>query len=661
MDSSDRPSRRDNTLAGRLRSSNASFVVVVLGVSLLLGLFQIHGSSLGIYGLGLGETDANSGVIEGQPRSIRSDEWLVRTPLVIAQAKNDLPTTIAAGLGDQEAGLIADLPSRSWEAILRPHTLPYHVLPLDAAFATEWWLYFAAQILGVYAAVLAITRRADLGAFAGLLMAASPVSQWWTGSGTYTTIGYGGMAFAAMLWSYEATSRQKRAAWSVAGGLALGAFAVGLYVPWQVGVAITLGATGIAILAPDLRSAETRRSSLQRLASSILVSVAIGAVLFAAFLREHQAAIEAISSTVYPGQRNAVEGGTARVQLLLSGPLDRYSSGQAGGVVNATNQSENSSGILFVIPVAVAAFAASLLHPNIKDRSFTALKGVLVAFGILVGWALLPVPSGMGQFLLLSRVQTERVVHPLAFVSVLSLALLIAVLRDRNIVLPSRVVAVAAAMFVAPYAWIAGSYSVEGVLVATKPAALYLFVLAAGVALTLAVPKRSFGLFVLLAFAFWQASAINPLQRGTEPLTANDLALAIERIAGDEPANSGWVLFGGDAIIQGIVTATGVDLISAVSTYPDASAWQVLDPDAANEDAWNRYARVSFIPGAPGSAAVFTLPTPDSLTVTVDPCAAELETLGIDYVAVVNQGPLPCGEVIDIVDLGPWIIEIYAT
>jgi hypothetical protein len=64
------------------------FPLAVFVVLMTFTAFGISGSSTPLLA-----TDAGSGdsVVFGLPRSIRSDEWIVHTPMVISQVENNLP------------------------------------------------------------------------------------------------------------------------------------------------------------------------------------------------------------------------------------------------------------------------------------------------------------------------------------------------------------------------------------------------------------------------------------------------------------------------------------------------------------------------------------------------------------------------------------------
>ncbi|MFW2382253.1 MAG: DUF7657 domain-containing protein, partial [Acidimicrobiales bacterium] len=609
----------------------ATFTLVAV-----LGSLSIHGSSIGIYD----DTadDDPAGLLYGRPRPIRSDEWFVRTPWVIAQDQLGLPDRSSGGVGSHDAAIIADLPVEGWEVVIKPHLIPYRLFDGGQALAFEWWILHGLQFLGVYALLLALTKSPGLSSAGGLLVTLSPITQWWTGPGTYTTIGYASLATALTLWAYRSERVLPRSLLAIGAGVCLGAFAAGLYVPWQVTTMLVTGAVALAVVGPDILDSTTRRHALVRLAQTAVPAVAIGGAITAAFLASHREAIETIASTVYPGQRT-VGGGGVDLRWVLSGPFDLFASAPLQTTVNGTNQSENSSGMIFAIPVAAAlitAGAGGVRAPSPSSAPLRAVLGVCAAFG---AWALLPLPSVVGAPLLLNRVPPERVIHGLAFGSVIALILAIDHLRTSGVSLSARQVSGGLLAFAVPSVLVAVTYGVGGVTVNPLTAAALLAVVAVGIGYCLQQPNRRLGLTVLVIFSLLQASQINPLQVGVEPITDARLSNEVRELAFTAEPETGWVVFSADRpvrdelILNGLVTATGVNHVSGVSPFPDHDAWRTLDPEGRYENAWNRYGRVSFVAGSPGTDPIVELSAFDAIQVTIDPCDQILtDSLNVGFV-----------------------------
>lgn len=640
-----------------LRASRGAWIfpaVVMLAV-LVLGLLRLSGSSLSIYATGLGATEDEAGVLAGPARNIRSDEWNVRTPWVLRQAELGFPDEVPSAVGTHDVTVLADLPTSGWEAILRPHTLAYRFLDVSRAFAVEWWTYHAVQLLGVYALLLALTRRPLLSALGSSLVTFSPATQWWAAPGTFATVGYGCLTAALVLWAVGAARPAARLALAVAAGWAAACFLVALYVPWLIGTALVVGPVVAGALVARLADPVGRRRTLRALAVVVPVSGVIAAGLFGAFLLGHRDAVRAISGTVYPGDQAEQQAGTGSPPALLGGAFDYFASGTRVEAVNDTNQSENASGLLLLLPVAVACAAHAARGRFRASPAAYPLIGSLMGGGVLLAWTVLPVPGWAGGLALLTRIPPQRLFLPVALASAVAVALLANYHLSSGKRLGPAPLLAGTGAFAAVQLWAASDYTVDGSGINLGLATLFVLVVVAGTGLALG-PRPVVGLAVLAGFCLWQASFIHPLQRGTDPLTDGPVRNMVERVAAGRPA-SGWIVFGGDPLLLGTLTAAGINTLSAISPYPDADAWRVLDPAGEFEDVWNRYTRVSFfaVAGEPN----FKLLQPDSITVTVDPCDAKLANLGVEFLIAQNAELTGCVQPVDELPYGEGYLKVY--
>src|SRR6185295_13851175 len=103
-----------NTLR-RLQNSIWFFPAILLLPLLLLTIFKISGSSIGVYNNILyAKTQPAPGLLLNKPREVRSDEWVVNTPMTIAQAQNGyarVNTNIGNG---QDMSVVLDVPTKDW-------------------------------------------------------------------------------------------------------------------------------------------------------------------------------------------------------------------------------------------------------------------------------------------------------------------------------------------------------------------------------------------------------------------------------------------------------------------------------------------------------------------------------------------------------------------
>jgi hypothetical protein len=615
------------------------FPLIVVLATVVLGSLKLTQSSVSIYG----PKGEDRGLVAGRARPLRTDEWLVRTPLVARQVELGLPRDDQMGVGKHDMTVTNDLPTGGWDVLVRPHLLPYHVFGIERAFAFEWWIVLLAlPAIGLYTLALVLGVRPLTAALVAMIVILSPVVQWWTVTSTGTTIGYALLAGAALIVATRVRSRYARVAFAAVAGWLAACLVCVVYPPWAVPMFLIGGVTAAAAISASYPEREARRAWWRRLLVIVGVAAAVGGVLVVAFALAHRDAFEAIANAVYPGQRRSM-GGTGDLSLIFGAPFDLLQSTKSLAVVtvNGVNQSEASAGLFTVFAVAAALIAdpsRSFLRPW---RNRAVLFAVLGVASLLLAWYVLPIPAGVGRLLLLDRVPTERVPLPLAAACALLFALFIDVYRRPGERMHPRALAAGTIAFLVPTLWAGWQLRVDG-----KPVPhweVLLLALAATAGVALALSGRQVGLWLLVALFAVAAATVNPLQHGLSPLTDGSAA-NLGRTLRARP-DTGTVIFlvpRGEVTAIGGLTASGVPLLSGVNEYPNAAAWRVLDPDGASRNAWDRYNTAIWVPAPPGSTPGFRLSPPAALAVSVDPCDPRLAKLGVR--TIVSDDPLtdPC-------------------
>lgn len=638
-----------------------AFPVVAAVLVVVLGSCKVSFSSIGMYAYSDGELGDDSGVVLGEPRGIRSDEWFVRTPWVVRQASNGFATTVVAGVGEHDVALISELPISSWQTLTSPASLYYRVLDVERAVAFEWMTWLAVLAVGVYALVHAMTRRIGLAVFGGLTMVASPVAQWWTVCATYTIIGYATLSGAALIWAVRSPSARRRWALTVAGGLLLAFSTASMYLPWIIGVMVGLVPIVVAAMWSAVGAGVPWRDRVRRLAPVLVPAGAIAAVIFGAVLLSYSSVAEAMTATIYPGERTDVEGGTVPAATILGAPLDYFASRPGAPIVNGFNQSENASGLFLLLPAGLALFALAQRsqgsttgtdetdetdEPSADEPSAHELTAPMwasmISGAVLAAWMWLPLPAWIGTLVGFNRVPAQRLMLPATLVGIVAFALVLARLERSGRPLSFGSAAFVGGVVVAIHGWAAGAYTVDGARPDLRIAAVLVVVVGAGVALAL-TRFRTVGLGVLAAFTIVLGLRVNPVQVGLGPLLDNELRVAMEEIGASDD-DAAWAVFAEDFRVRGVMQSTGVPNVAGVSVYPVRDAWSVLDDEGDDEHQWNRFALVALLEtDSEGEEIAFTVPAPDTVWVHVSPCDDRLADLDVRFVVVPVDSDARCG------------------
>src|ERR1700733_10243807 len=102
------------------------FLLLLLAGFLILTAANINGSSVGLWSGILAERETQGALLFSHPRKVRSDEWLVWTPSLLAQANHQPSFPLEnPALGAGRSPMLMNLPTRHYSAFFRPQLWGY--------------------------------------------------------------------------------------------------------------------------------------------------------------------------------------------------------------------------------------------------------------------------------------------------------------------------------------------------------------------------------------------------------------------------------------------------------------------------------------------------------------------------------------------------------
>jgi hypothetical protein len=628
--------------------------VVAIAFCVLVGA-DLNGSSLSV----LAADRSSSGLIAGTPRSIRTDEFYIRTPLAISSARQGFPSQVWIGLTSTDQAAIAHGgPTLEWSTLLKPQDWGYVLLGPSRGLAFSWWWSFAISLLGAYWLIWHVTRRPAVAAALAVAATFTPYAAWWTAPAPSLFLGYAALAGAAIVAGLRSSTSRQALAFAGVAGLAGAAFALALYPPWQVTLAWIVGAATLGL-------ALDHRAGLRRVVLVGGVAAVVGGALTGAWFLEHRGAVSATLATAYPGQR-VYHAGDASFAVLVDAPLNFWMTGRAGASLGQdgrggpyANLSESASswfaGPLFLLLVVGAA---SLVVRERRRRSALPTTGPASgaedgpaadattwtlaltsgAMLLLLAWSFLPLPDAVGAITLLQRAEPARTGLAIGRGQIVLVASAAQIVR-RPAAWTLRWLAVATVAAVALTGWVVGALPWNPAFVSLRLALLSGAILAVLLGLSMVPRHAAWGSAALAIYALASWAPVNPLQRGIGPLVDQPLPVAIHALAaGDE--NRRVVVFGGYGIVAQ-VRAAGMASLSGLTVYPDPGLMSRLVP--AQRDLWNNYAQYRWRPAPAGAAARIVQVKGTAMDLVIDPC----DPILIDAAApgwVVSDTPLvaPC-------------------
>lgn len=600
-------------------------LLLLLGV-VLLGSLGLSGSSVGMYI----DRGVDNGLLAGRARPIRTDEWSVRTPLLVRQEQLGLADESVVGVGRHDMGVLLEVPTDGWDVVVRPQLAVYRVFGTERAFAFEWWLRLALGAFGIYCLLVALRVRVLIASLTAVIVMASPVVQWWSTNGVGPSIGFGCLTAAAAIAAVHAGSTSARLGWAAVSGWMAACLFAALYPPWTVPMGLIAAAAVVGEVIRVWPPREQRRDWLRTLGLLALTAGGVAGVLIIGFVVTHSDALRAVQDSIYPGKRRN-GGGDGALRLLLDSPFDILNSRHDNVLVNVngTNQTEASSGLFLLVPVALAVLV-DWRRVKTRARDYAPLLALLAVGAGLLAWFLLPIPETLGKIVLLDRVQPTRLLLPFAVLSGLVLAIAVDRRARDGECVSWTACAVAAGVFLAGSLW--AGFELRLNLEEPDRALVVLLALAFGAAVLLALRYATAGFVALAVLAVITAVPINPLQHGLQELTDSPAARLGRRL--HEQPGAVLAVANGPAELQvrGGLTASGAPVVSGVDLYPNARAWRRVDRDGDQRRVWDRYANARFFLGRSGSEPKLHLVAADAIEVTVDPCGPEMRTLGVRFV-----------------------------
>jgi hypothetical protein len=589
-------------------------VLATVGLLVLVGLGW-NGSSSGLIRQPMEGSSADPGHVFGRPNLLRSDEWLVSTPIVMAQDGFDYPQVNDSLLGGVDVSVTSAVPYRDWSTVFRPQYWAFFVLPFQQAFAFYWWFPAWLLAMGCYAVVLGLCPRRPLMAVAAAVaMCFAPFVQWW-----YLIITLGSLGWAAVILAAYVLLQRVRSRAATAAVLALIAYATAahmlvLYPAFQIATAWVVAA---AVVGWTFRAGAVPALSqrLRRLGLAAGAAV-VGAGAFGLFALTRWEVIQAQADSEYPGGR-LIPSGSGNSVALLSGFLDaNLVPTSSYPYPLGSNSSEMSSFVfvgLFLVPVAGWLLMRSWRRQRVVDGLLVALLAVLALFLVFL---FVPDLELLARLTLLSQVAPGRLQIGLGLLSLVLTAAVIREMDRQQVRLPWLGVAAVGLLTLALH--LRTGRLAEQLAPHLTGSTLRWLALALVVTGIVVLAARGYGAAALGALAVFSVVAtfrVNPVRDGVYDTRDTEVGRAVAELDREDPG--GWIAMGVPATLA-MLSQQPVERYTGTAFHPNLETWQDLDPTGAMKSVYNRYAIVSFTtdPEAP----VLASPTPDQLVVRFDSC-----------------------------------------
>lgn len=546
---------------------------------------RLNGSSVGRWQMVLRETGPIRGLFLSTPKKIRSDEWVVWTPSMFAQARHNPPFPIEnSNLGAGRAPLLMSIPVAYYTTFFRPQLWGFFLLDFERGFSWYW----CTKVFGLFIASWWLLRQVGIQgravlAFGVVWIFFSSFVQWWFSSPAMLPemVSSWALCLGCVIAFWQEKSRW-RLALAFFGFVFFGInFVLCLYPPFQ----IPLCFLGLALLI-GLWLEKRKTDDQLRPGRGLLLGAGatfLIVLILVPFWIEVWPTLELLGQTEYPGRRHNTGGGYSLWQLF-AGPIGFFES-ENKVPPDFPNICEASNfyplWLFAVLGVAVARVRKQLyISPLV-----IALTAVIAGLGV---FCVVRLPEWILWVTLLGQVHEARALLTIGMANILLGCLFLD--RYRGAIFGrfwgwSGAVCVAlgiGALFFAIHARNAGFFADRihlALLIAINAGLVALFFWDRGRQWLPPV----FGLLLICSNGL-----INPVMRGLGPLSESAAFKELDAIRAADP-EAKWIAFG-DYVTAQVVKATGAAVLNGTKIVPDLSLFRQLDPVHKYETIYNRYA-----------------------------------------------------------------------
>ncbi len=548
---------------------------------------RLHGDSISYYsdviqphsGSGFGRT------LFGQYRPIRSDEFLVDTPSVLASTYGNHPFSTYNTIlrGTKTLNILNGVYGGLTTLVRAPWEFAYLFLPTEYAFSFCW---YAPIVLGFMASLemfYIISKNKAVSFMGACMVIFSAFYQWWSPSIYYI----GGPGTIACLYHFIHSNKiWKKCILGFLTAICFGLFVTALYPAWQVPLGYIFLVLGIWLIYDNWKEIKAFRwYDWVILMLSIVLCIGLIGLYFYSILDY----VKAVSQTVYPGKRFETGGGMWIRKLFY------YVYAPYFPVKDFGNPSEYGT---FMSLFPLASLAAVYCWFKDKKKDFLTAALILVEIPMIV-YVTVGFPRFLSAVTLFFESQSQRMVDMVGYIQVILIVILLSRYRETVQIhkVPAAILALAntALAFYYPLTEFPDYLAME-----THPWTKYVLAVFAFIVFTV----FSFGLIARLSekwkngyaallaiYSLGTGLLVRPICVGLSSITAKPVYSQIQSIDKKEQYAK-WLTPGKDPLLSSYSVCSGASTLDSVNTYPNLELWEKLDPEGEYEDVYNRYAHI---------------------------------------------------------------------
>lgn len=590
----------------------------IIGIALfvIMVIFKINGSSADLWRSAL-SLNTKSSVVLGKARALRSDEWEVQTPYILAQAngKEFYPVNNTTITPSGENMIISyNAPVFDISVLSKPFNWGFLLLGADYGMSWYWSMKIILLLLLSFEMCMIITKQNKFVSVVGAFCVAfSPAIQWWFMQHVCDTVIYMEaivVCFYYYLLYHDRLSR--KIVFAALFALSCVGYALILYPAIQVPLAYLTLLFLIMIIIDFKKSV---KFDLTDVAIGLGAAACIVVMLLHVILISKGALI-ALLNTYYPGKRVSNGGGADNYlfNAFLTNPFLPHKN------IDIANCNSCESSAFYNFLPAVLLATPFILKKNTRNlRYFVMLAGYST---LCVMYMYIKIPVAVAKLTLLSYV-THRI--DIAYgISALFLSIwaLSEISRIKGV---GRVYSLISSILIAVTYFMTVEFTI---IRSYEHMKYYLILIAALFIMNYCLMRGKKKIFSVMMCGMVAVSglSVNPVNIGVGAINSSPISQEVKRIARKD-SGANWIANASEAY-GAFLYANGAKSLGGVNFYPDMSKWKKIDPKGAYSKIYNRYAHIRF--HLDNEVTRFVLKQGDLFIVFLN--VADLRKLNVGYI-----------------------------
>ena len=611
------------------------FIGICIGLLTLLTIMKLHLLSVPMWNQLLPDgSDPRRGLIAGQPRQIRMDDYAAGIPFYLSQSFNNLSTENFS-IGGEHTPLVFGLPVKHFTLLFKPQLWGFLFLDTERAVSFGFFSIIVFGLISSLFVFLLITKNnfwlSVLGSF---WIVFSSGTVWWVYFSTLSFVWSSSLLFVVFFYLiFERKPifillQSALLTWLTC------CQAFVLYPTFQVPYAYFLLILLIGFLHQSFNKEQFLLYLPLKISAIILTITSIGIIGYL-YYTDAKDTISVMANTVYPGKRSET-GGT--------GFIANYFSEYFSWLVNERNLPQHWLNICEVshyitfAPFIIFSLIGYFVYSRKIDFSLT-LIAIYIVFMLI--WIEIGFPSWLAKITFMSTSPTRRTQIPFGVANIFFTILYLSKEKSLKKIkgFPQYVLFLFIIFFMAYvtnyHQQTSKDYFKIHQLILP---AIFFIVLHILLINRLDLKYKSFFFGIGIVVFLIPNLKAHPLSIGLSPITEHKLFLKIREVAKKEiDKNAVWVV-NGSQYISYMLTATGVKNLGGIKIVPNFKVMHILDPTAKRDSVYNRFAHTvyySYINGT--DTTVLSNNFEDAYSVGIDPCSPKLKKLNVKYMIFEKQ------------------------